>query len=904
MPRLHRHLPRRSLAIAALSLILGAPSGAGPTSATHRVGERDLWARHSDVDRRFDALKKSRSPAELLAWGDSLEAAARLSGDVPLGTMARCYRTTALIRLARAAEAESLAHRVIAAARARGDHHAVAYELRQLGWCVPPGAPAGTARQRFELAADYARRNGPPSLECLSQLDLANVLKDEGRAARAVTGYERARHLAEALGDRDLIVRALSGLGPAYALARDVPRARRAYHEALALHERSGDESAFAWTAINLGQLEATDGDPDSAQAWFRFAQPIARRAGNWNAWATCARNRAEFEVLRGRYPVADSMLVALIDEGQSHLSAYTLAALETQLAEVLVREERLERSRYWTGRALSRLDDMTGLEAGATAINASNVIYIQQRFGDAVAFVDSSLAHLASRVDPATLGNLRLTRATALAKLRRWPEALREYRTIQDMNVMRGELATSFMYRSYKTAQAWHANGRADSALALCRRAERAWLTERARVHDLALLQQADAYGAQVAYEYSDALLDPACGGTAEGRVGAALAVLERLTSLTLTERALLAAAPADARLVRTFDLDAFRRETLRPGEVWLRVAASEETTRVYCVSRNEVRTWMAPGPDDLGDTMRRFAQLVGDRESGDRTRWLPAARSLGRALFGPGADMIAPATSVFVSTDNWATVPLGLLVPGPDDRMLGEGRSVSFVPSALLLIASRSTRERAPGSLLAVGRTTGSEGHKLPAVAGELRELRDRYANVTAYLDPATSSAALVNGPLHDGDVLHFATHARASSADPWLSALLVGDPRRPGAWLTAEAISRSHVRARLCVMASCNSLGTTQLDAVLAGLAPAWLMAGVPTVVASQWAVDDAATRELMRRFYGALARGMATGEALRTAQEGLRALPGFSAPYWWAGFVVVGDPSTRVRLVPRS
>jgi CHAT domain-containing protein len=79
---------------------------------------------------------------------------------------------------------------------------------------------------------------------------------------------------------------------------------------------------------------------------------------------------------------------------------------------------------------------------------------------------------------------------------------------------------------------------------------------------------------------------------------------------------------------------------------------------------------------------------------------------------------------------------------------------------------------------------------------------------------------------------------------------------------------------------------------------GLRRAFLQAGARTLVTSLWKVPDDETVQLMTDFYtGWLEGHKGKAEALRQAQlkmiEGLEERHGFAHPYYWAGFVLIGD-----------
>jgi CHAT domain-containing protein len=138
-----------------------------------------------------------------------------------------------------------------------------------------------------------------------------------------------------------------------------------------------------------------------------------------------------------------------------------------------------------------------------------------------------------------------------------------------------------------------------------------------------------------------------------------------------------------------------------------------------------------------------------------------------------------------------------------------------------------------------------------------------------------------------------------------------------------LTAEEVATLDLTGvDLAVLSACETgLGPTAGGEGLLGLQRAFHAAGAHTVVASLWKVDDAATRDLMQRFYDNLwNKHMGKLAALREAQlwmlhdrrpptprstnrdpRGLKPLDrqeqpsteGRLPPYYWAAFVLSGD-----------
>ena len=112
----------------------------------------------------------------------------------------------------------------------------------------------------------------------------------------------------------------------------------------------------------------------------------------------------------------------------------------------------------------------------------------------------------------------------------------------------------------------------------------------------------------------------------------------------------------------------------------------------------------------------------------------------------------------------------------------------------------------------------------------------------------------------------------------------------------FLRMSDIQAVKLRARLVVLSCCHSgQGEVSSEGVV-GIARAFLFAGARSVVATLWAIDDETTLEFMKSFYQHLRGGESASSALQRAMKCLRDSDKYSAPKYWAPFVLIGDDVT--------
>src|SRR6185437_1434089 len=144
----------------------------------------------------------------------------------------------------------------------------------------------------------------------------------------------------------------------------------------------------------------------------------------------------------------------------------------------------------------------------------------------------------------------------------------------------------------------------------------------------------------------------------------------------------------------------------------------------------------------------------------------------------------------------------------------------------------------------------------------------------------------------------IIHVATHGLLNAERPQFTGVvlsLVGNKTNDG-FLRTDEVFNLHLGGPLVMLSACETgLGKEKRGEGVMGLTRAFMYAGAPTVGVSLWSVADRSTAELMTDFYRRLltTNDASSSSALRGAQLAMISGKKYSAPFFWAPFVLIGD-----------
>ena len=254
-------------------------------------------------------------------------------------------------------------------------------------------------------------------------------------------------------------------------------------------------------------------------------------------------------------------------------------------------------------------------------------------------------------------------------------------------------------------------------------------------------------------------------------------------------------------------------------------------------------------------------------------------------------GRSMLIVADPVFNSNDARAkkTTP-SATANASEVRGLGIQSALTDVAGQGAVTSAQSTKmEGLPLARLTGTRTEAEQISKLAKSAG---------GQADVWLDLDASEDNLDSRDVAKYRVVHIATHGLLNAERPQFTGVvlsLVGNKNQDG-FLRTDEIFNLRLGSPLVMLSACETgLGKEKRGEGVMGLTRAFMYAGAPTVGVSLWSVADKSTADLMTDFYRRLlaADDTSPSGALRQAQLSMITAKKYSAPFYWAPFVLVGD-----------
>ncbi len=166
------------------------------------------------------------------------------------------------------------------------------------------------------------------------------------------------------------------------------------------------------------------------------------------------------------------------------------------------------------------------------------------------------------------------------------------------------------------------------------------------------------------------------------------------------------------------------------------------------------------------------------------------------------------------------------------------------------------------------------------------------DHKNNATAtVLSGSAATEAAVRERLPSAGVVHLAAPFRINGASPLFSpVLLAPDAAHDGA-LEAREIMNLDLQARATILTDGAAMTMREAADEAPALGWAWRAAGVPVVIMPRWAGDESASDEIVTEWHRRLRAGEGAAEALQAARIKVRGQEETSAPFYWAGWLIL-------------
>ncbi|BFM08634.1 CHAT domain-containing tetratricopeptide repeat protein [Halioxenophilus aromaticivorans] len=367
--------------------------------------------------------------------------------------------------------------------------------------------------------------------------------------------------------------------------------------------------------------------------------------------------------------------------------------------------------------------------------------------------------------------------------------------------------------------------------------------------------------------------------------------------------------------------------QQSLKADEALVYYFLGQEQSYLWLMDQQGIEVYPLPNESEIAQQTIALVELINSNPavSNSRSHWaniLQADKTLSETLLEPIAQRISRYQQITVVPDGVLhRLPYAVLLspaqnyqqPLTKTLAVGYANSIATLHhlkqrrrpiganKGLLMIAN-------PAMEIAESGTNESDNlvlQQLPAAEMEANKLINLWGSVsksTLLLGRRASKESLYASSPEDYQVIHFASHAKINWDNPTDSAIKLASTNSndssDSADLTLAEITELKLNAELVVLSACETAsGQLRGGEGPIGLSRAFFEAGANRVLASLWPVEDHATAALLELFYSAILQDeISPGEALQIAQQKMMNNREYAHPYYWSGFIFIGDDRT--------
>ncbi|MFL6446234.1 MAG: CHAT domain-containing protein [Bryobacteraceae bacterium] len=347
--------------------------------------------------------------------------------------------------------------------------------------------------------------------------------------------------------------------------------------------------------------------------------------------------------------------------------------------------------------------------------------------------------------------------------------------------------------------------------------------------------------------------------------------------------------------------------QDRLSGSELLVEYVLGEPSSYALAITRERISRYTLPGKRKIEGEVEEYRKSI--QKQVDKP---DLAKTIFKDVLGFTRNFENSDSLIIVADEGLHLLPFSALLD-ESGRYVLEAKTISLVPSGTVLHLLRSRKSEAERNRPYLGvapwtdranteqwvlksRGAGPSSVRLPA----LPESKDEVESIAAMMpQPSTvligsqaTKEKFQSLPLREYRILHLALHGVVDSVFPDRSALVFAPSSFNDGRLEARDIRRLRLNAELVTLSACDT-GVGPISAAgIESLHTAFIEAGADAVISTLWELQDTYTDRFMKSFYMHLLKEHKAA-ALRAAKLDL--LRSHVAPYYWATFELVGNPT---------